>query len=142
MFGIDLSNPRFWIGLTALLTSGLAVAWFLSPGLPVLIGPWAFASTRAMGQEIFEHEWQPGDQKAGGDGIGPVFNAQSCVACHSKGGVGGGGDNSPPGEGEEAGASISIPSSSEKSIPLLCSVPAGSTVSRTRPSGAIAPAAC
>ena len=27
-----------------------------------------------------------------GDGIGPVFNAKSCVACHFQGGVGGAGD--------------------------------------------------
>jgi len=28
---------------------------------------------------------------AHGDGVGPVFNARSCVACHNQGGVGGGG---------------------------------------------------
>ena len=27
----------------------------------------------------------------GGDGLGPVFNASSCVECHNQGGVGGGG---------------------------------------------------
>lgn len=94
MLSINLSNPRFWVGTGILLTSFLTVAWFLSPGLPVLIGPWAFASTRAMGKELFEHQWQPRDARAGGDGIGPVFNALSCVACHSQGGVGGGGDES------------------------------------------------
>jgi len=41
---------------------------------------------------LFEHEWQPGDSLAGGDGLGPVFNEHSCVACHFQGGVGGGGD--------------------------------------------------
>ena len=30
---------------------------------------------------------------AGGDGLGPVFNERSCVACHFQGGVGGGGDS-------------------------------------------------
>ncbi|MDC6679389.1 hypothetical protein OEZ78_28405, partial [Leclercia adecarboxylata] len=30
---------------------------------------------------------------AQGDGLGPVFNAKSCVACHFQGGVGGGGAN-------------------------------------------------
>ena len=35
---------------------------------------------------------QPGDALAGGDGLGPVFNERSCVACHFQGGVGGGGD--------------------------------------------------
>lgn len=44
------------------------------------------------GQTLFLHEWKTKDELAnGGDGIGPVFNANSCVACHSQGGVGGGG---------------------------------------------------
>jgi CxxC motif-containing protein (DUF1111 family) len=46
----------------------------------------------AAGKQLFEHEWEPGDQLAlGGDGLGPVFNASSCVACHGQGGSGGGG---------------------------------------------------
>jgi CxxC motif-containing protein (DUF1111 family) len=45
------------------------------------------------GQVLFNHEWYPGDPlAAGGDGLGPVFNAKSCVACHKQGGPGGGGD--------------------------------------------------
>jgi CxxC motif-containing protein (DUF1111 family) len=32
------------------------------------------------------------DPQAKGDGLGPVFNANSCLACHFQGGVGGGGD--------------------------------------------------
>jgi len=44
------------------------------------------------GQTLFMHEWSANDELAnGGDGLGPVFNANSCVACHSQGGVGGGG---------------------------------------------------
>jgi CxxC motif-containing protein (DUF1111 family) len=36
-----------------------------------------------------------GDKLAGaGDGLGPVFNARSCAACHTQGGVGGAGPNS------------------------------------------------
>ncbi|MBI3864883.1 MAG: c-type cytochrome [Planctomycetia bacterium] len=49
----------------------------------------------AMAQEgkvLFDHEWTPNDPLAGGgDGLGPVFNANSCVACHRQGGGGGGG---------------------------------------------------
>src|SRR5690349_18313808 len=46
----------------------------------------------AAGAEIFQHEWTENDALAGGgDGLGPVFNASSCVACHFQGGVGGGG---------------------------------------------------
>lgn len=44
------------------------------------------------GAEIFAREWIPGDARShGGDGLGPVFNDSSCVACHNQGGVGGGG---------------------------------------------------
>jgi CxxC motif-containing protein (DUF1111 family) len=44
------------------------------------------------GQVLFNHEWQPNDPLcAGGDGLGPVYNAASCVACHRQGGTGGGG---------------------------------------------------
>lgn len=44
------------------------------------------------GAEIFSREWIPGDSRShGGDGLGPVFNDSSCVACHNQGGVGGGG---------------------------------------------------
>lgn len=49
----------------------------------------------AEGKVLFTHEWQPGDSlAAGGDGLGPVFNAKSCVACHFQGGTGGAGPNS------------------------------------------------
>ena len=93
LFSINLSNPRLWVGTGTLLAAALAVAWVFLPGLPVIIGPWAMASTKAAGQEIFEHEWEPNDALANGDGVGPVYNAKSCVACHFQGGVGGGGDN-------------------------------------------------
>ena len=44
------------------------------------------------GRDLFIHEWTPGDPLAArGDGLGPVFNASSCVACHQQGGVGGSG---------------------------------------------------
>jgi CxxC motif-containing protein (DUF1111 family) len=44
------------------------------------------------GAELFSHEWTPGDPlAAGGDGLGPVYNATSCVACHFQAGIGGGG---------------------------------------------------
>lgn len=44
------------------------------------------------GKVLFEHEWTADDPLAnGGDGLGPVFNANSCVACHRQGGAGGSG---------------------------------------------------
>ena len=45
------------------------------------------------GRELFTREWIAGDRRShGGDGLGPVYNAQSCVACHRLGGIGGAGD--------------------------------------------------
>ena len=44
------------------------------------------------GKELFEKVWEPGKPlHDGADGIGPLFNERSCVACHSQGGIGGGG---------------------------------------------------
>jgi CxxC motif-containing protein (DUF1111 family) len=44
------------------------------------------------GDVLFRHDWQPNDPLcSGGDGLGPVFNATSCVACHNQAGPGGGG---------------------------------------------------
>jgi CxxC motif-containing protein (DUF1111 family) len=58
-------------------------------------GPSADAETIAQGRDLFLHEWQVNDKLAGeGDGLGPVFNARSCAACHTQGGVGGAGPNS------------------------------------------------
>ena len=56
-------------------------------------GPPARAADIAEGQRLFEHEWLPNDPEAHGDGLGPVFNASSCAACHFQGGLGGGGGN-------------------------------------------------
>ena len=44
------------------------------------------------GQELFAHEWRPQDARSrGGDGLGPVYNDTSCVACHNLGAPGGAG---------------------------------------------------
>jgi CxxC motif-containing protein (DUF1111 family) len=46
----------------------------------------------ALGLRLFVREWVADDPRShGGDGLGPVFNDRSCVACHSQGGTGGGG---------------------------------------------------
>ncbi len=50
------------------------------------------AAQLIRGRELFLHAWRPGDPRSvGGDGLGPVFNAQSCVDCHDQGGIGGAG---------------------------------------------------
>lgn len=44
------------------------------------------------GKELFKREWLPGDKRSyAGDGLGPLFNERSCVACHHLGGAGGAG---------------------------------------------------
>jgi CxxC motif-containing protein (DUF1111 family) len=44
------------------------------------------------GKMLFTHEWTVNDPLCPtGDGLGPVYNATSCVQCHSEGGVGGSG---------------------------------------------------
>lgn len=44
------------------------------------------------GRELFERQWKPGDERShGGDGLGPMFNEKSCVACHKDGAIGGSG---------------------------------------------------
>jgi CxxC motif-containing protein (DUF1111 family) len=46
----------------------------------------------ARGKELFQRDWLPGDLRShSGDGLGPLFNARSCVACHQLGGIGGAG---------------------------------------------------
>jgi len=48
----------------------------------------------AEGKMLFLHEFKPNDPLCpNGDGLGPVYNATSCFACHHQGGVGGAGDN-------------------------------------------------
>lgn len=50
------------------------------------------AAMSVQGKDLFVHVWQPGDSLSpAGDGLGPVFNAKSCVECHNQGGTGGGG---------------------------------------------------
>ena len=45
-----------------------------------------------QGSELFHREWVKGDGRShGGDGLGPVFNDSSCVACHNAGASGGAG---------------------------------------------------
>jgi CxxC motif-containing protein (DUF1111 family) len=43
------------------------------------------------GEELFKHDWTANDPLTGGDGLGPVYNAESCVFCHQQSRPGGGG---------------------------------------------------
>ncbi len=46
----------------------------------------------AAGKQLFVQEFSPTQPGLRGDGLGPVFNDTSCVACHNAGGIGGSGD--------------------------------------------------
>jgi di-heme oxidoreductase (putative peroxidase) len=95
IYGSPVERARKRVGSTLCFVGGAALVWYLSPGLPVLWAPSARAEVVATGRSLFEHEWQPHDPLAkSGDGLGPVYNAKSCVACHFQGAVGGGGPNS------------------------------------------------
>jgi CxxC motif-containing protein (DUF1111 family) len=88
------SGQRKVVGAGVFCLALLVGYWmFFSDGLPIFWGPTARASEVAAGRELFEREWMPNDPEAHGDGLGPVFNAKSCAACHFQGGLGGGGGN-------------------------------------------------
>jgi CxxC motif-containing protein (DUF1111 family) len=77
----------FVIALAALVPVGLRGLTWQKPRQHA-----ADAAMAQAGQMLFKHEWTPGDPLSPvGDGLGPVFNAASCVACHHQGGMGGAG---------------------------------------------------
>lgn len=95
--------PRMLAGV---LGAG-AVLWSLTAPAA---DPTSSGETRpaVSGKEIFEREWLPKDPRShGGDGLGPMFNDTSCVACHNLGGVGGGGPANK--NVEVASASVTMP---------------------------------
>ena len=68
------------------------VAGQAGPPKPVEDAPVPAADPVALGRELFARTWRPDDPRChGGDGLGPVYNATSCVDCHNQGGPGGGG---------------------------------------------------
>ena len=83
------SSLRFVVPLLIILPVGFkTTSWLLRPGVKANFD----AEMSREGQELFAHEWTPNDPLASeGDGLGPVFNAKSCAACHKQGAIGGGG---------------------------------------------------
>ncbi len=82
---------RLWY-LLALLLALVPVGsrWLLRGRAAVALFDPAMARA---GEVLFRRDWKAADPNCpGGDGLGPVFNATSCVACHNQGGPGGGGD--------------------------------------------------
>ncbi len=82
-------NSHLRLGIVAIV--GLAAAW-IGGAAGARSGPEKEPDALAAGKELFTREWLQGDKRSfAGDGLGPVFNARSCVACHHQGGVGGAG---------------------------------------------------
>lgn len=89
----------FWARVTMVagLLGGCAVE--SAPYQPDLAAAWGCAVPEtcplpdpvAQGAALFERRWTPADPRAGGDGLGPVFNADSCATCHATPRVGGAG---------------------------------------------------
>jgi CxxC motif-containing protein (DUF1111 family) len=75
------------IAVVALAPAGVRMLTW-SKSRPPSIDP----SMVEAGKTLFVHEWTVNDPLSpGGDGLGPVFNARSCVACHKQSGIGGAG---------------------------------------------------
>ena len=88
----------WWLGL-CICTVGSGI-WLLLPAVAEKSQPRqaeAYDSSEdvhllAQGRELFHRNWLPDDPRSpDGDGLGPVFNETSCVACHNQGAPGGGG---------------------------------------------------
>jgi CxxC motif-containing protein (DUF1111 family) len=85
------------VPLRTRLGQGLVLALALVPAWKSVepffrAGPKTVAPEAArLGQELFSHRWTRHDPLSKGDGLGPVFNASSCVECHRQAGAGGGG---------------------------------------------------
>jgi CxxC motif-containing protein (DUF1111 family) len=65
--------------------------------VPVVEAPEPEVSTHDLtaGRDLFLHSWVEDDAwSVDGNGLGPIFNARSCVACHMQGGLGGAGPRS------------------------------------------------
>lgn len=95
--GIGCVGRRLFAVLGSSFGGVVAVCLVINLGAPRLIsadvdGKKQDRTVVAQGRALFEREWQPSDSRThGGDGLGPVYNDTSCVACHNMGGTGGAG---------------------------------------------------
>ncbi len=68
---------------------------FRQVAAPPVQAPPARLDEKRLGEMLFAKEWMPDDPRShGGDGLGPVYNDTSCVACHGLGAPGGAGPES------------------------------------------------
>lgn len=81
-----------WAGAMVALVGGITLA---VAGPAFADEPHPSTGVLVLGQELFARQWKPNDPRChGGDGLGPVYNAKSCLDCHFLGGAGGAGSNS------------------------------------------------
>jgi CxxC motif-containing protein (DUF1111 family) len=92
-------NSTLWrSGRKKMARTGLILAVVLAPVFVLGAAddgssdPETAQATERLGEELFHREWVAGDARSPrGDGLGPVYNDTSCVACHNLGGAGGAG---------------------------------------------------
>jgi CxxC motif-containing protein (DUF1111 family) len=83
---VRLGCMLLWVGLCLTVCSACGDDQTKTGAEPAKTNP------VAVGYEIFNREWMPNDPRGhGGDGLGPVYNDTSCIACHNAGGSGGAG---------------------------------------------------
>lgn len=71
---------KFQLSACVVLALLPTAAWAVSP------------QSIAGGAELFTQQWQSHGPGLRGDGLGPLFNADSCATCHQQGGIGGAGE--------------------------------------------------
>ncbi len=83
----SIRRPSLWVGLLLPVVMAAVV-----PPTRADDSNWRLAR---RGRELFLRDWRTDDARChGGDGLGPLYNASSCVACHGLGGPGGAGSAS------------------------------------------------
>ncbi|MDM4018519.1 di-heme oxidoredictase family protein [Roseiconus lacunae] len=83
-------KTTLWVACCATLLVPNAASDAASPAANVPVAE--HQANIVQGKRLFEHQWTSGNPRLGSDGLGPLFNASSCVGCHHQGGAGGGGD--------------------------------------------------
>ena len=90
--GPSVATPRISLADGGLLDGGRRP--HCTRRRPGLAGQSPPRRTMTRAAQLFVKVWEPGKRSpTGGDGLGPLYNETSCVACHRLGGIGGGGGN-------------------------------------------------
>jgi len=120
-----------WSGI-ALAAAGIGIAaGRVASGITGCTGP-SRPADPALGRELFQREWRRDDPRShGGDGLGPLYNANSCVACHGQ---------PDPGGAGVVGMNVDLVSAATSHPTLALSPAERSALVRLHPAFADAPA--